>query len=137
MKTSDQGIQAIMQREGVRNKAYKDTKGIWTCGVGCTGPDVYEGVVWTDQQVKEALGKALKVAENAVNTITYPLSQNQFDALVSFVFNVGVAAFNKSTMKKFINLGKIADATAEFDKWHIPLEIVGRRNTEKDQFKGI
>jgi lysozyme len=134
MKTSDQGIAAIVQREGYRNKAYKDTKGIWTCGVGCTGPDVYEGVVWTDQQVKEALGRALKASEDAVNTVVYPLSQNQFDALVSFVFNVGVTAFNKSTMKKYINLGKIVNAAAEFDKWNIPKEIIGRRMSEKAAF---
>ena len=136
MKTSDQGIAAIVQREGSSNKAYKDTKGIWTCGVGCTGPDVYEGVVWTDQQVKEALGRALKTSEDAVNTVTYPLSQNQFDALVSFVFNVGVTAFNKSTMKKLINLGLIQEAIAQFDRWVIPKEITDRRMSEKAQFKG-
>ena len=93
-----------------------------------------EGLVWTNDQVKEALGRDLKASEDAINTVVYPLSQNQFDALVSFVFNVGVTAFNKSTMKKLINLGKIADAAAEFDKWNIPKEIIGRRMSEKAQF---
>lgn len=134
MKTSQAGIDVIVKREGSRNKAYKDTKGIWTCGVGHTGPEVCEGLVWTDQQVQTALQADLKASEDAVNTVTYPLSQNQFDALVSFVFNVGVTAFNKSTMKKYINLGQLPLAIAEFDKWNIPKEIIGRRMSEKKQF---
>ena len=134
MKTSQAGIDVIVKREGSRNKAYKDTKGIWTCGVGHTGPEVCDGLVWTDQQVQTALQTDLQASEAAVNTVTYPLSQNQFDALVSFVFNVGVTAFNKSTMKKYINLGQLPLAIAEFDKWNIPKEIIGRRMSEKKQF---
>lgn len=134
MKTSDKGISALIQREGVRYKAYKDTKGIWTCGIGHTGPEVCEGLVWTDQQVKEALRADLRTAEAPVNTIVYPLNQNQFDALVSFVFNIGVTAFNTSTMKKLINLGKIKEATAQFDRWVIPKEVTSRRMSEKAQF---
>lgn len=135
MKTSEEGIKAIVRREGSRNKAYQDVKGIWTCGVGSTGKGICSSTVWTDPQVYDALRQDLKTAEDAVNTVTYPLTQNMFDALVSFVFNVGATAFLRSTMKKFINLGKIADAVAEFDKWNIPKEIVERRMTEKAQFQ--
>ena len=135
MKTSDGGINAIMQREGVRQKAYPDVKGIWTIGVGHTGPHVCEGLAWTMQQVHDALADDLRIAENCINSkVTTQLTINQFDALVSFVFNVGVSAFSNSTMLKILNEGNIKLAGGQFDIWHIPVSIIGRRNSERDQF---
>lgn len=136
MKTSDAGLQALEKREGKRNKAYKDTKGIWTIGVGHTGPNVYEGLAWTDQQVEDALRDDVKIAEDCINKyVTVPLTQNQFDALVSFVFNVGTLAFRKSTLLKRLNAGDYEGAAKAFDMWHIPPEIIGRRDSEREQFQ--
>jgi lysozyme len=137
MNMSDAGLKLLMLREGSRNKAYKDTKGIWTIGVGHTGPEVVQGLVWTDAQVLEALRKDIAITEKALNdTVVVLLGQQQVDALCSFIFNVGVNAFRRSTMLRFINQGKMREAAAEFDKWHIPPEITSRRNSEKSQFQG-
>lgn len=131
---SPNGLNLLIQREGKRNKAYKDTKGIWTIGVGHTGPDVLPNSVWSDAQVSDALQKDLIWAEHAVNSVTIPLTQNQFDALVSFTFNVGIYAFNTSTLKRLLNLGKYEEIPAQLDRWHIPPEITPRRDSEKAQF---
>lgn len=135
MKVSDVGVACLIVREGKRNKAYKDSKGILTIGVGHTGPEVVEGLVWTDGQVAAALKDDLDEAEQALSKYVFvPLTQNQFDALASFIFNVGVNAFRRSTMLKYLNLRNFEKATLEFDRWHIPPEIIGRRNSERDQF---
>jgi lysozyme len=135
MKTSDSGRKRLAVREGRRNKAYLDSKGIPTIGVGHTGPNVYIGLVWTDQQIDDALRDDLKIAEDCVNKyVTVPLTQNQFDALVSFIFNIGVLAFRRSTLLKLLNQ-KLYDMAAEaFMMWNKPPEIIGRRLTEKQQF---
>lgn len=138
MQTSDSGVAALIIREGKRNKAYLDVKGIVTIGVGHTGPEVYIGLAWTDQQIMDALHDDLKTSEEAVNKYALvPLTQNQFDALVSFVFNVGVRAFRTSTLLRELNAGNYDRAASCFDMWHIPIEIIGRRNLERDQFKKV
>lgn len=135
MRTSDDGLSRLTKREGKRNKAYKDVKGIWTNGVGHTGTDVFEGQVVDDAQVEAWLRDDVVKCETCVNSnVHVPLLQNQFDALVSFIFNVGVNAFIKSTMLKKLNSGDYQGAANEFDKWHIPASITGRRDTEKQQF---
>jgi lysozyme len=136
METSEAGLLALTQREGKRLKAYKDTKGIWTIGVGHTGPEVVAGMCITNEQCAKYLKQDVKTAENAVNKLVkVPLTQNQYDALVSFIFNVGVGAFTRSTMLKVLNLGNYAEAVRQFDRWVIPVEITGRRMSEKEQFQ--
>ena len=135
MKTSDAGLQALEKREGKRNKAYKDTKGIWTIGVGHTGPNVYEGLAWTDQQVEDALRDDVKIAEDCINKyVTVPLTQNQFDALVSFIFNVGVMAFRRSTCLVRLNNKDYFGAGLGILKFEKNLELVSRRESEYNQF---
>ena len=135
MKTSDNGLNALKGREGARNIAYQDVKGIWTIGVGHTGPEVVEGLQWTDEQILAQLAIDVGVAENAVNEATnVELTQNEFDALVSFTFNVGGHAFAQSTMCKLINHGDFDGATTQFPRWNIPQEIIGRRLSEQAQF---
>lgn len=137
MKTSSQGLDLLTERESKRNKAYLDTKGIPTIGVGHTGPEVRLGLEWTDDEVRIALENDVKRCEDAINLYcVHPLTQNQFDALVSFIFNVGVNAFIKSTMLRKLNQGDFEGASQEFDRWHIPSSITTRRNAEKFQFLG-
>lgn len=136
MRVSDDGIARLTAREGKRNKAYKDTKGIFTIGVGHTGPEVHEFLAWTDGQVAAALKDDLDEVEQALDKyVLVPLTQKQYDALASFIFNVGVNAFRRSTMLRYLNLRMFDKAAAEFDRWHIPKEIIGRRDSERDQFK--
>lgn len=134
MRTSSIGRLKISVREGRRKKAYKDTKGIWTIGVGHTGPEVREGLTISDAEIDRLLEYDLKWAEEAVNSVKAPLNQNMFDALVSFVFNIGDTAFLASTMKKLLDVGDYKGAWQQFDRWVIPKEITGRRMDEKKQF---
>ena len=137
MKTSEQGKKLIILREGYKNFAYKDTKGIWSIGVGHTA-NVKEGDRANDDQIFKWLGEDLKIAEDCINkNVKVPLTQNQFDALVSFVFNVGTGAFERSTLLKVLNLGNYVEAGNQFDRWHIPIEITSRRNSERDQFRQV
>lgn len=137
MNVSDKGLKALELREGKRNKAYYDTKGIVTIGVGHVGG--YEmGDVISDEEVRYLLKKDLEIVERCLDqNVIVPLTQYQYDALVSFIFNVGTNAFKRSTMLKYINLRNFAKAAKEFDRWHIPPEITSRRNGERDQFMGL
>jgi lysozyme len=136
LKLSPDGAERLSEREGVRRKAYLDTKGIPTIGIGHTGPEVKLGLVWSMEKVMETFKRDVRWAEDAVNSCTYPLKQNQFDALVSFVFNVGATAFHRSTLKKLVNLGNLPEAAKQFDRWVFPKEVTRRRMEEKSQFIG-
>lgn len=137
MKISDQGLDLLVQREGKRNKAYLDTQGIPTIGVGHTGPEVYLGLTWSDEQVYAALHRDLERFERAVSkAVEKPLNQNQFDALVSFAFNVGEMGMMNSWIVREINKGDFEMAALMFDNWHKPPEIISRRNGEREQFRG-
>ena len=134
MRMSEMGLKLLMLREGKRNNAYLDTKGIPTIGVGHTSC-VKIGDCWTDDQILDQLKIDVGICEKVVNdSVKVPLNQNQFDALGSFIFNVGVAAFKKSTLLKVLNLGNYDEAARQFDRWHIPPEITSRRDSEKNQF---
>jgi lysozyme len=137
VKTSKQGLDALEKREGKRYRAYLDSKSIPTIGVGHTGPEVKLGLVWTDDEIRLALEHDVKRCEDTINLYcAHKLKQHQFDALVSFIFNVGVNAFMHSTMLRKLNQGDFEGAAKEFDHWHIPPEIIGRRNSERAQFLG-
>jgi len=138
MKMSENGLQLLTLREGFKTFAYKDTKGIWTIGVGHTGPEVTAGLVWTVEQVKDALRADVATAEKAINDgVKVVLTHNQFDALCSFIFNVGVGAFTRSTLLKVLNKGDYTEAANQFDRWHIPVEITSRRDSEREQFRSL
>lgn len=135
MVTSENGLEQLENREGRRETAYQDTKGIWTIGVGHTGPDVYHGLVWTDQQILDALRKDVKLCEDTINLYCVnPLTQNQFDALVSFVFNIGVTAFRTSTVLRRLNQGDYMGAALAMLMWEKNKELVPRREQEYNQF---
>jgi lysozyme len=137
MKTSEQGLQLIIEREGKRNAAYLDSVGVPTIGVGHTGPEVHMGLTWTDEQVMDALRADMAWTEAAVNRVAVPLEQFEFDALASFTFNVGQGAFATSTLKRMLDEDEPRGVVAlQFDRWHIPPEITPRRNAEKAQFLG-
>jgi lysozyme len=135
MKTSEQGIALLKDREGVRLKAYLCSAGVPTIGVGHTA-GVKLGDTCTEQQALEWLREDLQWSEAAVRQVKVPLEQHQFDALVSFVFNVGQGQFATSTLLKKLNVGDYEGAALQFDRWHIPPEITSRRNGEREQFRG-
>lgn len=141
MNTSDKGLDYIVQFEGRRLSAYLDSVNIPTIGVGHTGPDVYMGQTITDMECMELLREDVREAEQAINAaVKVPLTQEQFDALVSFVFNVGGGAFKGSTMLKLLNAGEYEKAASQFHRWNKAggRELIGltkRRMAEADIFR--
>lgn len=117
MTTSIRGRDLVESVEGIRLKAYLDGNGIPTIGFGSTG-NVKMGDLITAEQADARLAADLHQAERAVNTfVKVPLNQNQFDALSSFVYNIGSGNFSKSTMLKLLNDGKYEDAAKQFFVW--------------------
>ena len=118
MKTSPLGVALIKQFEGLRTGAYLDAAGIWTIGYGHTGAEVRSGSRIDAAQADALLRGDLAQAEETIHAlVTRPLAQASFDALASFVFNVGAAAFAGSTLLRKLNGGDIEGAAAEFERW--------------------
>ncbi len=118
MKTSEKGLALIMRHEALSLKAYKCPAGIWTIGYGHTR-DVKAGDVCTKQQAVEWLMQDVKTAEAAINNAHLPINQNQFDALVSFVFNVGIGNFKRSTLLKKIRANAFdKNIEQQFMRWN-------------------
>ncbi|ABN42257.1 gp53 [Sodalis phage phiSG1] len=135
MQISEQGQRLIQDFEACRLEAYPCSARVWTIGYGHTG-SVKPGDQITVAQAEAWLAEDIAAAEKAVNTlVTVPLSQGQFDALCSFVFNVGRPAFASSTLLKKLNAGEVAGAADEFLRWvHAgPKALKGlkRRRTEE------
>ena len=122
MHISPSGIDLICNFEGKRLTAYDDGVGVWTIGFGTTvypnGIKVKKGDTCTEAQAKAFMAHDLKKFEAAVNNaVTVPLSQNQFDALVSLAYNIGTGAFSKSTLVKKLNANDFRGAADQFDVW--------------------
>lgn len=92
----------------------------WTIGWGTTGSDVKRGVTWTQQQCDDRFTQDLnKFAQRVAAIIgSAPTTQPQFDALVSFAYNVGTGNLTKSTLLKMHKAGNFAGAANEFGKWN-------------------
>lgn len=139
MRMSPQGRAALEQREGKRLRAYRDTVGVWTIGIGHTSaagaPRVTPDLTITSEQCDEIFARDIQKYEVTVDAaIRVPVTQNQFDACVSLCYNIGQGRFAKSTVVKRINAGDIQGAADAFLMWNKPTEIMGRRKTERAQF---
>jgi lysozyme len=113
------GLDLIKSFEGLKLRAYLCPAKVWTIGFGSTGPHVTPGKVITEAQADELLQDDLDRFEKAVTRlVTVPLTQHQYDALVSFAFNVGISALERSTLLKRVNARLFDQARAEFAKWN-------------------
>lgn len=123
MKISDQGLSLIKHFEGCRLDAYQDSVGVWTIGYGSTywpdGRRVKKGDrLASEAEADQLLRDTVKSYENGVNRVVkVHVTQNQFDALVSFAFNLGVAALEKSTLLRKLNKTDIVPVANEFSRW--------------------
>ncbi len=123
MRMSTNGLRLLKEWEGCRLQKYRDAGGKWTIGVGhlltkeeLMGGKYDDGI--TELEAMTLLAADLRPAEGAVNSaVTVDLRQHEFDALVSFTFNVGAGAFRKSTLLRKLNNGKYEDVPAELRKW--------------------
>ena len=130
----------ITKEEGARNKAYKDSKGLWTIGVGHLIKADEQNLITatlTDEQVEDLLRSDLKWCSEAVETsVKVPLQQHQFDALYSLCFNIGGTNFAKSTVVKKINENDLQGAADAILMWNKPDVLVNRRKRERALFLG-
>lgn len=150
MQMSANGKELLSQWEGFEEKVYKDSAGLDTIGVGhlIVKPEKHTGMIiingtpiaftngLTKQQILDLLGQDLHRFEKAVNDdVKVLLSQNQFDALVSFAFNVGVGNFKQSTLLQLLNEGKYDEVPAQLRRWNktggrVVQGLVNRREKE-------
>lgn len=128
MKISDAGLELIRGFEGYHDelpdgscRAYLDKLAkphIWTIGYGCT-EGIAGGMVWTHDEAVAALAREIAKHEAAVTRlITVELNQHEFDALVSFSYNCGAGALEKSTLRRKLNAGDRRGAASEFKRWN-------------------
>ena len=144
MSTSQNGINLISSFEGCELKAYLCPAKVWTIGFGTTvypnGVKVKKGDSCTLEQAKQFKAHDLKRFEKTVNDLVkVPLTQNQFDALVSLAYNIGTGAFEKSTLLKKLNAGDYQGAADQFTVWNkgggkVLQGLVNRRAKEKEVF---
>jgi lysozyme len=145
MKTSQQGIEQLKSFEGFRSMPYNDGVGKMTVGYGhmiVHGDGCVVGSPITMGQATSLLATDLSIAECCLNDTGIELTQNEFDALVSFIYNLGVGTFQRSTLLKLLKAGNKDAAAREFPKWdHAPASsvnqgILKRRLAEKRCFQG-
>lgn len=139
------GLSLIKRVEGFSSTVYSDSVGYPTIGYGhkLTAVERAQGLSYvTEAQAAQLLAGDVADAEIAVNRLVkVALSQNQFDALVSFVYNVGAGAFSRSTMLRRLNAGDYAGAAAQFSVWVYAggqrvAGLVNRRTAEAKFFNG-
>lgn len=144
MRISNKGISLIKEFEGCKLKAYQDSVGVWTLGYGWTQPvdgrKIGPGMV-IDQATAERLLKCgLVQYEQGVNQLVKVIiTQGQFDALVSFAYNLGLRSLSTSTLLRKLNAGDKQGAADEFGKWvnagGVRLNgLVKRREAERKMF---
>jgi lysozyme len=142
MNISADGLEFIKQAEGLRLKAYQDSVGVWTIGYGHT-KGVKEGDTCTSEQAEAWLLLDLgRVYRDIEDFVEVPLSQGQFDALCSFVFNLGGGALQSSTLRRMLNAKDYKGAQQQYPRWcHAGGQrlagLVKRRAGEAEMFSEV
>jgi len=139
MKTGTKGIDLIKHFEGCELEAYKCAAGVWTIGYGHIKGVTSDSVI-TQEQAEQMLVEELNEYEGYINNmVTTPLSQNQFDALVSWVYNLGGGNLKASTLLKVVNSGEFDGVPAQIMRWNkaggkVLEGLTRRRQAEADLF---
>jgi lysozyme len=143
-----EGEAFIRRKEGKRLLAYRDTSGVWTIGIGHTGPEVVAGLTCTEAQCEAWFEKDINIAADALQDelgdAYGSLTENQIAALISFVFNIGGPQFHTSTVRRLIKAGNIEGAARAFALWDkvrgsngqlvVDSGLLARRNEEAALF---
>lgn len=143
---SADGIAVMHHYESCKLEAYPDPGSKdghpWTIGWGHTGPEVRKGLRWTQEKADATFIVDVGSTEREVlSLLKVKVSQCQFDALVSFVYNVGDGAFFKSTLRGLLNVGDFEGAAGQFERWNkndgkVMKGLTRRRASEKALFNG-
>lgn len=140
MKPSQTCVELVKKFEGFRDTAYLCPAGVWTIGYGTT-ENVCQGDMITKQEAQDALMDDLIEASDAIDKlVTVPLTQEQYDALTSFIYNAGRDAFRKSTMLRLLNTGDYEGAAEQFPRWNkaggrVLAGLARRREAERQVFE--
>lgn len=123
MQTSEKGIAVIKQFEGCKLTAYQDSVGVWTIGYGWTQPvdgkPIRAGMTIKQETAERLLKTGLVSYESDVSRLVkVGVTQGQFDALVSFTYNLGARSLSTSTLLRKLNAGDYAGAADEFLRWN-------------------
>ena len=110
-------IDLAKQFEGCRLDAYQDIAGVWTIGYGHTGKDVYQGLVWTQEQADDALQHDLNTAAALLAMYSPGLTDGPLVALTDFVFNLGIGNYRTSTLCKCVTVQDWDGAKAQIVTW--------------------
>lgn len=143
MRISETGLDLIRYFEGLRLTAYQDAVGVWTIGYGSTGPHVTPGLTITAEEAESLLRHDVARFEEGVDEVVkVSLSQDEFDALLSFSFNLGLGNLRQSTLLRKLNAGDFAAAASEFKRWNragqrILAGLTRRREAEARLFQGL
>lgn len=157
MRMSEHGRELLIEWEGYSNEVYQDTAGKFTIGVGhlLTRDELASGKILilgepvkyndglTSLQIDRLLTQDLAGAEGALNSgVNIGLNQNQFDALVSFVFNVGRQAFYQSTLRRILNEARYTKVPEQMRRWkwsggEVDQGLINRRENEIKLFEGM
>jgi lysozyme len=139
LQISENGLNLIKQSEALRLDAYQDSVGVWTIGYGHIS-GVKENDRITEEQADAFLKADLETVEKCIaNCVSVSLTQGQYDALCSFVFNLGCMALRNSTLLRKLNSGDDVGASEEFQKWShaggkVLAGLVTRRAKEAEMF---
>lgn len=146
MQTSEKGIALIKQFEGCKLTAYQDSVGVWTIGYGWTQPvegkPIRAGMTIKQETAERLLKTGLVSYESDLSRLVkVGLTQGQFDALVSFTYNLGARSLSTSTLLRKINAGDYAGAADEFLRWNkaggkVLNGLTRRREAERALFLG-
>lgn len=133
-------MEFIKKKEGERLTAYQCEAGVWTIGVGHTGAEVHPGMKITQEESGRLFVEDLKFhAKGLSSAITVPVTKNQFIALLSLCFNIGIGGARGSEVVKNLNAGNIPQAAVSFLNWKraagkVSLGLVKRRQEERALF---
>ena len=142
MIISDDGLEFIKQAEGCRLVSYRDSVGVLTVGYGHT-QDVHGGMAISEAQAEAYLRSDLEDVYRCIKAlVNVPLNQGQFDALCSWIFNLGCGNFKSSTLLKVLNRGDYADVGAQIVRWDkaggkVLAGLTKRREGEAEMFSEV
>ena len=143
---SEEAKKKLKKHEGLSLKAYQDVAGVWTVGYGVTG--MVEGTkIGPSTKISPEMAEALlearvaEVADQVTRAVKVPLTQPQFDALVSLVYNIGITQFSRSTLLKKLNKKDYQGAAEQFPRWKYAggkesIGLLKRRMQEMALFTG-
>ena len=141
MRTSQKGIALIKSFEGLRLKSYQDSVGVWTIGYGTTrgiGPSMS---ITIEQAERMLMNDIARFEPELDKLAKVPLNQSQWDALTSFVYNLGATNLGSSTLLKRLNAGDYSGAAEQFPRWNnaggqVLAGLTKRRAAERQMFLG-